>query len=320
MYIRAISSALPSVCVDAHTIHRWCGSDVAFQHKKLGIYERCLLGETETGLTLAYEACTRLFAENAALVPANVQLLAFVTQNPEYGIPHNAALLQDMLGLSATTACFDIGLGCSGYVYGLATLKALMLSERFENAILVTCDPYSKIVDRQDKDTASIFGDAATATWLSAAKGAVVGYTDFGTDGSGGKHLCITHGQHDKSFGRKLHMNGRAIFNFMMQRIEPSLQSCCEKNTVSFDEIDFFVFHQASAFLLQVLGEKLFLPKEKVPLGLSHVGNTVSSSIPLVLRNMMRQKTVLGKKVCICGFGVGLSWATGLLTFPEDMS
>lgn len=323
--LRAIGSAVPETRLTPEQIELWTGSPADFQRDKLGITSRRVLGPDETGVSLAAKACEDLFA-HTDLQPADVELLVYVTQTPDHGLPVNAPLLQDALQLPHACASFDLGMGCSGFVYGLSAVKGFMLAEGMHNALLVTCDPLSKIVGRADRDTMAVFGDAATAAWLSTeGRGARMGRSIFGTDGAGGRHIIVprprsTHtgifqpeNEPDPAEYR-MQMNGRAVFNFMMERIPPTLDACLEKNNLTRDEVDLFVFHQASRFMLQTLTRQLGLPPEKVPVEMEEVGNTISSSIPLILKQ--HQPNLDGKTVLVCGFGSGLSWAANILQYP----
>jgi 3-oxoacyl-[acyl-carrier-protein] synthase III len=327
--LRAIGYALPERAVASDEIARWSGLEEKFIAEKIGIASRRFLAEGETPLGLAKRACEDLARRAPELDLAKVGLLVLVTQNPDYKIPHSSALLQHALGLASGTGCFDINLGCSGYVYALSTVKGLMLSEGIRDALLVTCDPYSRIMGRADRDTIALFGDAATATWLSAEKGADIGRLDWGTDGAGAEHLMVPRGGSAKPLSYldrespepgdpaelRLHMNGRGIFNFMIQRLPGTLKACLEKNGLKDEAVDYYVLHQASRFMLQTLGTRLRIPAEKMPMNLERVGNTVSSSIPLLLAELGEKHALRGRTVLVSGFGVGLSWASNILKF-----
>lgn len=331
MHLRAVASAQPEWVVDNQTISEWSGLDGDFIAGKIGVSSRAFLRADCAGVELAQAACDRLFNQNEELDRSQVGLLIFVTQNPDYRLPHNAALLQDKLKLPTGTAAFDINLGCSGYVYALAAAKGLMMSEGISDGIVVTCDPYSKIMDRANRDVIGLFGDAATATWLSSNGSGHIGHGDYGTDGSGYQHLVVRSGGAKAPLAHldgtpaatpgaadsHLHMNGRAIFNFMMTRVPATVDGCLARNALARDDIDYFVFHQASAFLVTTLAERMRLPKEKVPVALSQRGNTVSSTIPMVLEDLWRAGALRGKTVLVSGFGVGLSWASNVIRFRD---
>ncbi len=329
MRLRDIAVALPSRRIDSTLIATWTGVDAEFITEKIGVKSRAFLGEDETPVSLAKQACDNLFSRNSPLARDNVQLLIVVTQNPDFKLPHSSALLQSALGLDVSTASFDINLGCSGYVYALTVAKAFMAAEEIGDGLVVTCDPYSRIMGKSDRDTVTVFGDAATATWLSSEAGGEIGRLDFGTDGGRARHLMVKAGgssypvkgiwEQEPTMCRpedfRLRMSGQGIFNFAMERVPRSVLRCVEKNKLSVSEIDYFVFHQGSKFLLENLRKRLNLDPEKVPLNLEDVGNTVSSSIPLLLSQMKDKGVLDGKRILISGFGVGLSWASSIIDF-----
>ncbi|HXX74266.1 MAG TPA: ketoacyl-ACP synthase III [Nitrospiraceae bacterium] len=329
MKLRHIAYAIPDRRVESAVISQWTGLDLQFLTEKIGIESRRFLGREEQPIDLAHAACRNLLSECHELDLARIGLLVVVTQNPDYKIPHSSALLHHALGLGKTVACFDLNLGCSGFVYGLSVVKSLMLAESLTDALLVTCDPYSRIIGRMDRDTVALFGDAATASWLSAEAGGDLGKPDFGTNGAGAENLMVKLGgsaypvmsidgeakEAGSAEGYRLHMNGRGILEFMMQEVPRTVSRCLKKNGLELSDIDSFVFHQASQYLLQQLRKKLGLAPEKVPCNIRDVGNTVSSSIPLLLAQLQTKEGLAGKRILVCGFGVGLSWATNVIQY-----
>lgn len=296
-----IASSLPSKELSAEEVCALCECPVAFQKEKLGIFSRHFLSENEKAIDLAADACRKLF-EKYGIDRADIDCLLYVTQTPEKQIPQNSSLLQDMLGLPVRIFAMDIGLGCSGYVYALTAAKALMQSMPIKNVLLVTCDCYSKIIDKSDKNTMAIFGDAAAATLITSPE--QIGTADFGTDGSKSSAIELD----ERSI---LHMNGRAVFEFALKTVKKSVLNCLDNNSLSLEDVDYFVFHQANKFMIQNIALSLSIPEEKVVYDLEHYGNTVSSSIPLALEKILPRAK--GKKILVCGFGVGLSWASTIL-------
>jgi 3-oxoacyl-[acyl-carrier-protein] synthase-3 len=205
-------------------------------------------------------------------------------------------------------ACFDISLGCSGYVYGLAVVGSLMETTGMETGLLFTADPYSKIVDEHDRNTALLFGDAATVTLLrrsnDVSKVWVPRRFAFGTRGQAGSAL--------QNRGGRLAMDGRAIFNFSLTEVPQQVRECLAAAGLERDDVDLFLFHQGSRFIVDNLVKRLGLAPTKVPIDIADCGNTVSSSIPLLLE---RHGMPAGpSRIVMSGFGVGLSWATCVLT------
>ena len=277
---------------------------------------------------LAAQAARRLIDE-AGLDPAAIDLVVFVTQNPDRRLPQNSAMLCAELGLAPSTAAFDLALGCSGYVYGLSVCEALLAMWHASNAMLITCDPYSRIMAADDLATNAVFGDAATASWISRdGSGARLGQCDFGTDGTGGEALRIDRGgaanplvalgTEGVSSGtrddHRLRMDGRAVFDFVLRRIALSIERCLATNGLDAADIDAFALHQGSAYMLKALARQAQIPADKLLMNVDRFGNTVSSTIPILLA----ERAAMGKPgrdvTVVSGFGVGLSWATGILT------
>jgi 3-oxoacyl-[acyl-carrier-protein] synthase-3 len=252
---------------------------------------------------LAEHAVRGLLTQRPA-VADRLGLLIVVTQNPDgHGLPHASAILHGKLGLSDRVAAFDISLGCSGWVYGLSIAKSFMEANGIEYGLLVTADPYSKVLDESDRNTMLLFGDAAAATLLGRDDARwSVGRFVFGTSGRQWKDLYVDE-------GRKLRMNGRGIFTFSAVRVPECLRQALDANNVSLDEVDRVLLHQGSRYIVETIGERIKAPGKTV-FSANDAGNTVSSSIPLLLAEGVcdGDRTVLA-----AGFGVGLSWAATVL-------
>jgi len=331
MSIEAIASAVPQRRETAAEIARQTGVDEAFIADKVGIQYRHVLGPDETGIDLAEAACRRLF-DRTQLKPEDIGALVFVTQTPDHPIPHNSALLAARLGLPHRCAAFDVGLGCSGYVYALSIAEGFLAINEIEHGLLVTCDPYSKIIAAEDKATNAVFGDGATATWLRRTGNRTkLGICDFGTDGANGKAIMVPAGGAKSPFVSlpheatlvydrnelRLHMLGRDVFNFVMNRIPESIHTCIAANKLSLESIDWFALHQGSRYMLHAMADRVGIAREKLPVNIDRYGNTVSSSIPMLLEELMQTADLRGRKIVISGFGVGLSWATNVLSFKH---
>jgi len=256
------------------------------------------------------KAIHQLLKSSEWLELTSIDALAVVTQNGDgEGLPHTSAIVQAKMGLPKTIAAFDVSLGCSGYVYGLHVLKGFMESAGLKNGVLVTADPYSKIIDSGDKNTSLLFGDAATATWLGYSPSWLIGPALFGTDGEGEEAL--------KTNDAILTMNGRQVFDFAAKNIAPNIKALLTKVAMEEGEVDAFCIHQGSYAIVDSISRRFKENKHKFIRDVVNTGNTVSSSIPLIF-----EKHVLGsdlKTIVISGFGVGFSWATSMLIkIPHD--
>lgn len=304
--IAAIGSYIPPKRESNYSKKEKFGLDDGFIVGKLGVEEVSRKAPDEETSDLCVKAFADLEARLGRRIGA-VDCLVVCTQNPDgAGLPHTSAIVQGKLGLAQNCACFDVSLGCSGYVYSLSILKSFMRDNGLSRGLLFTADPYSKILDPDDKSTALLFGDAATATLLldDHPEGWVPGPFLFSTRGKDSSALENRNGT--------LRMNGRAVFNFSATEVPLQVSALLKNAGLEPGDIDLFLFHQGSKFIVDELTKRLTLPIEKVPLNLSGQGNTISSSLPLLLRD--RLNDIRLKRVLLSGFGVGLSWASCLLT------
>ncbi|MDX2277558.1 MAG: ketoacyl-ACP synthase III [Hyphomonadaceae bacterium] len=325
MTLDAFAHAIPSVRHTAADLAALTGGEESFIVNKIGLSTRYVLGPGENGVTLSRDACRALFAKHPG-VENEIDLLVCVTQNPDRKLPQNSAAIAAELGLPKSIASFDIALGCSGYVYGVSIVEGFLAATGGKTALLVTCDPYSRIIEPSDKDTNAVFGDAATVTLIrKGGRGKIIA-TDFGTDGSGGDAICVPGGGAAKpqigaaavpltDADLRLYMKGRDVFNFVNSVVPQSIKACLEKASLGVADIDFFALHQGSIYMLDAMAKRVGIPPEKVLKNMERYGNTVSSSIPLLLSEQDAAGQLAGKRVLMSGFGVGLSWATAIVEF-----
>lgn len=322
--IRSVAGHLPSRQVTNDDLARqhpdW---DMSKMEAKTGIRSRFVASPEECASDLAFEACQKLFAQPCCEREA-VDYLLFCTQSPDYYLPTSACLLQERLGLRTDIGAMDFNLGCSGYVYGLSLAKGLVETGQARNVVLVTADTYSKFIDADDRSLVGLFGDAGTATWIEAVDDGVthIGPFVFGTDGAGAPNLIVKNGglRHPRSSASEgrvscpVFMNGPEIFNFAIRVVPDCVRRLLVSAELQPEQVDWFVFHQANLYMLEHLRKRLAVPQEKFLLRLADGGNTVSSTIPLVLEEAMaRGQFRQNDNILITGFGVGYSWGGVML-------
>lgn len=304
--IKSIASYVPVEGVDNYAQGAKFGKDQDFIFGKIGSTFLPRKGNTQETSDLCVEAAKNLFAANPELDPASIDAVIVVTQNGDAeGLPHTAAIVQQKLGLTTQVAAFDLSLGCSGYVYGLYAMKGFMEATGLKNGLLITADPYSKIVDPEDRNTTMLFGDAATATWMGEDAAWQLGKSLFGSDGAGAEHLRTTDG--------KFFMNGRQVYNFALVKVPAHLQQLLEASQLRAEDIDLYCLHQGSAAIVDAVSARFDegAHKQKFVKDMVETGNTVSSSIPLLLEKHVLNST--HKRVALSGFGVGLSWGSAII-------
>lgn len=326
--INQISYYLPSKILTNNEMEQmfpeWNASKI---EEKIGIRERHIVSEDETALDLGCEAAKKLFVN---FDKSQIDFILFCTQSPDYFLPSTACLLQQKLELRTDIGAIDFNLGCSGFIYGLSIAKGLIHTGVAKNVLLVTSETYSKHIHPNDKANRSIFGDGAAATVISYSENEKIFEFTLGTDGSGQNNLIVpTGGMRKKnipdgkvwiddggnfSSDNNLFMNGPEIFNFTIESIPSVIQNALVKNNTTIDNIDYFIFHQANKFMLDYLRKKIKIPREKFYNNLLTTGNTVSSTIPIALKDSINNSIVKSEdKVLLCGFGVGYSWGATVI-------
>lgn len=306
--IRHITSFIPIKKISNYERKEKFNIDDNFIEERLGVKSVSIKNDDMEASDLCVAVFNELISE-IALSKEEIEVLIVVTQNPDYNLPHTSAIVHGKLGLPETCACFDISLGCSGYVYGLSVIQSFMNANHFKKGLLFTADPYSKIIDENDKNTCLLFGDAATVTLLSDSPRYVTGEFTFGTIGKNYQDLICRN--------QKLTMNGRAIFNFAAQYIPKDVHLLLQRNQMNIDEVDRFVFHQGSKYIVNTITQRLQLDPSKVAFHIENYGNTISSSIPIILGEEVQKEK--NRNILISGFGVGLSWSSCILKRGENI-
>lgn len=330
-----IKSFLPSRIVTNSDLEQefpeWTAEKI---EEKVGILSRHVASEKETALDLAEQACLGLFREHPE-VKDSVDYLLLCTQSPDYCLPGNSSILQDRLGLPASIGALDYNLGCSGYIYGLSLAKGLLVSRISKGVLLVTAETYTKRINQKDKGNRSIFGDAATATFLTEKDAESIGDFVLGTDGAGAENLIVRNGgmrfregaTEEKTYGSgniytddDLYMDGPEIFNFTIDIVPSLIKKTLKKNGLEQKDINLFVLHQANSYILNFLRKINRIPENQFYLNMKNTGNTVSSTIPIALEDGFKSGLIhAGDKVLLAGFGVGYSYGATILTVPQPL-
>lgn len=321
--IKQISVHLPENTVTNEELgQEFPEADFDSFEKVVGVKSRRISSPGETALDLAEKAANIAIKDAGG---ANIDFILFCTQTPDYPLPGNAGILQDRLGLGKNIGALDFNLGCSGYVYGLALAQSLIDMGMAKELLLITSDTFSGYIHPKDRVNRSLFGDGATATIIDNGKGGF-GKFVFGTDGSGYKHLIVPNGSFKNAFNpdakeysygtnnftddNHFYISGLDVFSFSAKVVPTLVQNTLAENKLDIKDIDHFVFHQANKYMLEFLRKKLNIEKEKFYNNLDHVGNTNSSTIPIGLDELIRNKKIKpGQKILLIGYGVGLSWS-----------
>lgn len=272
---------------------------------------------------LCYQAAQALLAK-LGWERESITGLIMVTQSPDYFLPSTACLLHKWLGLNADCAAFDVGLGCSGYPYGLYLAATMLKAGGHRRILVLHGETPSLFPAKEDRATSLLFGDAGSATGLTIEAGARECVFNLCTDGAGYDGLIIRGGgfrDRYPSDARDLSvsMDGAAIFNFTIQRVPPLIQDTLALASLAVSDIDCYVFHQSNQYIMRYLVTKCGLPPERVPIVLGEFGNTGGASVPLTVTNALAtpgERSPL--RLMLLGYGVGLSWGAAVVDLRTD--
>lgn len=271
-------------------------------------------------------AAARKVLERLHWEPASVDGLIFVTQSQDYLLPSTACLVQQWLGLPDTCAAFDVGLGCSGYPYGLWLGAMMLATGGLKRVLVLHGETPTRFCDRSDRSVALLFGDAGSATALEALPDAAGERWWFSlhTDGSGWRDLIIEGGGFRNRFpadARKnfVSMNGANIFNFAIKRVPSMIEETLRGAQVDRSTLDYLILHQSNLFIMRHLAKKTGFSEAKIPFTIQKFGSAGGPSVPLTLtQGNLSRPTDRALRLLLVGYGVGLSWGTALLSLPPD--
>lgn len=291
-----------------------------------GVNNRHICAHGQTSVDMGVAAAKKLF-KDSGISKSEIDYIIFCSAGGDYITPASACIIHDKLELASNCGAFDINQGCTGYIYGLGLADSLITAGNAKNILLITSEAITNTIHPKDSSNRAIFGDAATASVISKSEldNSFGGFI-FGTDGSKYDKIIIKHGREkfplpeyaeedrvDK-YGNVLndanfYMNGSEVFSFSANKAPELVSDLLSKSKLNFDDIDYFVFHQANQIILETIGRKLKIPKNKLIVDIENTGNTVSSTIPIALHNAkVSGKIKTGDTLLLAGFGVGFSW------------
>lgn len=325
--IRGVSSVVPEQELSNIDYELLTMSERKMLIKTTGIEKRRVAKTGVTTSDLAIQAANKLF-DKLKWKRNEIEILVFITQSRDYYLPSTAVVSQNKLKLPVSCIAFDVGLGCSGYVYGLSIITSMMKAGGLKKGILLAGDVSTVSCNYKDKSAYPLFGDAGTATFIENTEGTNNWIFDLNSDGSGEDAIKIYDGGVrnlpslesflEKEYsggifrnGFNLALNGLDIFNFSVTTVPKAILSFLNLNSKTTESFDYFIMHQANLLMNETIRKKLKFDKEITPYSLKDYGNTSSASIPLTMTTMKG----LNKEVSllISGFGVGLSWANAII-------
>lgn len=328
--IKALSAAVPERIINNYEYTDYFPAEEVKQVvEKIGVYQRRFAGPGTCSSDLCYAAAEKLLSDNK-IARNEVDLLVFVSQTPDYRMPATSVLLQNRLHLEHDVIAFDLNLGCSGFIYGLSVVFSMMERSGLRKALLLDGETRSRVYSPKDRKTAFLFGDAGAAALIERDESFGKCFFSLNSDGSKEDLIKMKAGGYrfpssSETMKERVvdeygnirsdehgYMDGGDVFNFVIKEVPADIRKIIAISGYSYDDIDFFIFHQANMFINSYLLNKLKLDPSKVPTTVGKFGNTSSVSVPLTMVSELREKFD-NKKVLMSGFGVGMTWASCIL-------
>ena len=321
--IAGVSTCLPPKVVD--NLDPALGFDPVEVRKVVslaGIRQRHVVEPGVTSGDLCFQAARDLLA-GLKWDPASVSALIFVSQSPDHWLPSTSCLLQHRLGLGTDCAAFDVGLGCSGYPYGLYLAATMLKAGGHRRVLMLTGETPSRFVSPEDHTTSLLFGDAGSATALELDDNAAPAWFCLNTDGAGATGLIIPGGGfRDRCPADPrdllLRMDGAAVFNFTIKRVPELVADTLAFSGLGADALDAYILHQSNRFMMKHLIKKCGLNAAKVPILLEDMGNCGGPSVPVALTRALGPGPAARRRLMMLGYGVGLSWGAALMDIDAD--
>ena len=333
--VTAMAAAVPKrVVKNLEYTDVWSAEDAAAIVEKTGIEERRFADEETCSSDLCFAAAEKLIEDNS-VEREDIDLLVFISQTPDYRMPATSVTLQHRLGLPHKTIAFDINLGCSAFLYGLSVVYGMMQNSGLKKALILDGETRSKVYSPRDRRSAFLFGDGGVAALVERDEKFGKSTFSLNSDGSRADLIMIPAGGYRKmssaetvvekvvdEFGNMRseeqgYMMGGDVFNFVIREIPRDI-----KNTLAFaerttDSFDYVVFHQANNFINSYIARKMKLDTTKIPSTIAKFGNTSSVSVPLTIVSELKGKLDGKKDLLLSAFGVGMTWATGIVPFVD---
>ncbi len=312
MKILATGSALPKRVVSNDELAGLMDTSDEWIRTRTGIGTRHI-ATNETTTSLAVEAAKKAFKESKVSID-ELDLIICATVSSDYIYPTLACEVQAALGAKNATA-FDIGAGCSGFLFALATADAYFKTGRYKNALIMGAETLSKMMDWSDRSTCVLFGDGAGAAVLSAEGNQLLSMVQ-GSDGAGGmalkcKNRSVSNLFHQVAaeYYSYTEMNGSEVYKFAVRTVPNAVSEALEQADVGVDDVRFFLLHQANIRIIESVAKRLGQPREKFPTNLQECGNISAASVPTLLDQVNKDGMLhKGDKIVLAGFGAGLTW------------
>lgn len=310
--IRGTGRSVPNKLVTNQDLEKIVDTSDEWITSRTGIKTRHHCGEGESISAITAEAARRCL-EDAGVSPEEIGACIVATATPETLVPSAACGLQQELGLPEDIPCFDLNAACTGFLFALHTMECLLNASPRKFGLVVGAENLSRCVNWADRGTCILFGDGAGAAVVECREGFPSISAVLGCHGNGELLRLPGPEAGEPSY---ISMEGTKVFKFAVEAVPWCVDQVLQKTGRTVEDVDFFVFHQANARIIDLAVRKYRIPPEKYVKNIAEYGNTSAASIPLVLSELREQgKIGPGSRLLAVGFGGGLTWGGCLIEF-----
>jgi 3-oxoacyl-[acyl-carrier-protein] synthase-3 len=323
--ITGIGAFLPEYRMTNEEISQLVETSDEWIMQRIGIKERRILKEEGLATSDMGVAAIKQLLEKTGTKPEEIELLICCTMTPDNPLPATANIINYKAGL-VNAWSFDLTAACSGFVYGLTTGAKFIESGQYKKVIVLGADMMSSVTNYKDRATCPLFGDGAAAVLLEPTT-EDLGVIDHinRVDGAGAQYLQIKSGgslkpasyetiDNDEHF---IYQEGQTVFKTAVSNMADVAAEMMQKHQISSQDLTWLVPHQANMRIIDAVGRRMGIDKEKVMVNIQNYGNTTAATIPLCLYDYEKQLKK-GDNIILVAFGAGFTWGTIYLKWAYD--
>jgi 3-oxoacyl-[acyl-carrier-protein] synthase-3 len=324
LFIKATASATGSLKRDNSYFESYLDTSDEWIQSRTGIASRFHIDENESTLSLTIDCATKLVSQ-PQVDKTKIKAVIVASSTPadsRNSIPSLASYVANHLGIDALA--FDLSSACTSFSYSLITAYSLInsLPEIQGDILVIGSDAMTTVLDKNDRNTIILFGDASAGVLLSTDEEKTITTTQqpnielLQTDmGSIPETLSILEIPANKT---EIFMNGREVFKHAVRSVQHSIEVVLEKENIKGEDITCFIPHQANIRIIDSINNKVGIKKEATITNLHKYGNTSSASIPTAIHEAIQDNKILPGYLLITGFGAGMTVATSLWKVTND--
>jgi 3-oxoacyl-[acyl-carrier-protein] synthase III len=292
---------------------------------RTGMFERRVAADDEANSDLAYNAAVKAL-ESANLKAKNIDMIIIGSVTNDHPFPSTACILMKKLGIKNIPG-FDLSAGCTGWIYAMNVAKQYIETGVHENILVVGVEILTRVTNYADRNTCILFGDGAGAVVVSRATSKNISrfidselsadgtHNDLLMQAAGGSKMPASKESVEKNL-HTVYMEGNKIFKLAVKSMYSVCDTVLKRNNMDIHSVDWLITHQANMRIIEALGKRMKIDKEKVIVNIEKYGNTSAATIPIALDEVARSNKIRkGDIILMASFGAGLTSGSLLIRY-----